>query len=364
LPTSTNFSRLRDDVYLPIGDVRWEVGTALKVVLIYRKHQASAHSIEELFHTVAGELGKQVEVIEYETGTRWNIFRDAWRLRRINADIYHVTGDINYLVNLLPINKCVLTVHDIGHYLFDLNGIKRWLYKWLWLVLPILRAGTVTSVSTETRENIVKHLGITDSHIEVIENCHSAIFKYVTKRFASECPVILQVGTNPNKNVPRLVEAIKGLRCRLVLVGRIDEEIKKKLSECRVDYENHVVLTHEALYKHYINCDIVSFISLCEGFGVPIIEAQASGRPLITSNVSPMREVAGDGAHLVDPLDVSQIRDGIIRIIADSDYREKLVERGLRNVARFSPATISGQYLDLYRRKIVSGKWPHSGEIN
>ena len=322
----------------------------MKVVLIYRKSRAGAYSIEELFHTIAGELGKQVEVIEYETGTRWSILRDACRLRKLKADIYHVTGDINYLVHLLPIKKTVLTVHDIGNYLFGLSGIKRWLYKWFWLVFPIRRAGAVTSISTETCENIVKHLGITGSRVKVIENCHSAIFKPVEKLFAVNCPVILQVGTKPYKNVPRLVEALKGLRCRLVLIGSLDEEIKQKLAECGVDYENYVGLTHEELYKQYVECDIVSFTSIGEGFGVPIIEAQASGRPLITSDVSPMREAAGEGACLVDPLDVSQIREGVRRIIADSDYRDQLVELGLRNVVRYSPATISDQYLNLYKR--------------
>ena len=245
-------------------------------------------------------------------------------------------------------------MHDIGHYLFGLSGIKRWLYKWFWLVFPIRQAGAVTSISTETCENIVKHLGITGSRVKVIENCHSAIFKPVEKLFAVNCPVILQVGTKPYKNVPRLVEALKGLRCRLVLIGSLDEEIKQKLAECGIDYENYVGLTHEELYKQYVECDIVSFTSIGEGFGVPIIEAQASGRPLITSDVSPMREAAGEGACLVDPLDVSQIREGVRRIIADSDYRDQLVELGLRNVVRYSPATISDQYLNLYKRVIHS----------
>ena len=67
-----------------------------------------------------------------------------------------------------------------------------------------------------------------------------------------------------------------------------------------------------------------------------------------------MREAAGEGACLVDPLDVSQIREGVRRIIADSDYRDQLVELGLRNVVRYSPATISDQYLNLYKRVIHS----------
>jgi len=327
----------------------WKDGVPLRVVLIYRKHREGAYSIEELFHTIAGELGKQIEVIEYETGTRWNTLRDAWRLRKLNADIYHVTGDINYFVPLLPYKRTVLTVHDIGHYLFGLSGLKRWLYKWFWLVLPIWRAKAITSVSTETRENIEKHIGITN-RVEVIENCYGSIFKPVEKLFAVNCPVILQVGTKPYKNVPRLIEALTGLHCRLVLIGSLDEEIKQKLVECEVDNENYADLTHEELYKQYVECDIVAFVSIGEGFGVPIIEAQATGRPLITANVSPMREVAGVDACLVDPLDVSQIREGILRIIVDSGYRDLLVERGLRNVARYSPDTISKQYLALYRR--------------
>lgn len=326
------------------------MGAALRVVLIYRKRREGAYSLEELFHTIAGELSKQVEVIEYEIGTRWETLRDAWRLRKLKADIYHVTGDIHYFVALLPKNKTVLTVHDIGHYLFGLNGLKRWLYKWFWLGFPIRWVETVTSVSRETKGNIVQHLGIKDRKIKVIENCYSAIFQYAAKQFSGERPIILQVGAKPYKNVLRLVEALKGLRCRLVLIGSLDEEIKQKLAECGVDYENHVGLTHEELYKQYVNCDLVSFISLGEGFGVPIIEAQASGRPLITSNVSPMRDVAGDGACLVDPLVVSEIREGILRMISDPGYREQLVERGLRNVARYSPVAISNQYLDLYKR--------------
>jgi glycosyltransferase involved in cell wall biosynthesis len=142
---------------------------------------------------------------------------------------------------------------------------------------------------------------------------------------------------------------LKGLHCHLVLIGTIDDGLKQKLADCGVVYENHARITHEELNQQYLKCDVVSFVSLGEGFGVPIIEAQAVGRPLITSNISPMREVAGDGACLINPLDVSQIREGIQKIIGDSFYRNHLVESGLRNVSRYSPAKISGHYLALYK---------------
>lgn len=322
----------------------------MKVVLIYRRRTAGTYSLEELFHTIAGELRKQVDVVEYETGTRWDILRDAWRLRKTHAAIYHVTGDVHYFVPLLPRGKTVLTVHDINHYLFGLHGLKRWIYKWLWLLWPLRAARAITAISGETQDNIVSHLGIMRCHIEIIEDCYGALFKPVSRSFNSACPVVLQIGTSPHKNVCRLIEALQGTRCQLILIGQLDSTLKQKLSECGIDYVNHVNLTQDDINRQYINCDLVSFVSLREGFGVPIIEAQASGRPLITSTVSPMREVAGDGACLADPLDVSQIRAGLLRIITDAHYRDKLVETGLRNVERYSPAVISGQYLDLYRR--------------
>ncbi len=322
----------------------------MKVVIIYRQQRQGAYSIEELFHTVAGELGKQIEVVEYVAGPRSRLLVDAWQLRKLNADIYHVTGDIHYMVNLLPGRKTVLTIHDLRHYLYDLRGIKRCLYKWIWLILPIRSAGVVTAISSETSENVSQHLGIKDKRIEVIGNCHGAIFRPVAKPFVQECPVILQVGTSSNKNTERLVEALKGVHCRLVLIGNLDDRIKKKLAECAVVYENLVGITHEALYEQYVRCDVVSFVSLGEGFGVPIIEAQATGRPVITTNMSPMREVAGDGACLVDSLDVSKIREGIQRIICDPVYRNYLIESGLHNVRRYSSATISDQYLSLYKK--------------
>lgn len=322
----------------------------MKVVHIHRQFKPGAFSLEELFRTVAAELCKDIEVIEYEAGPRKSILRDAWRLRKMNADIYHVTGDITYMALLLPWRKSVLTIPDIGHFLFSLHGLKRWIYKWLWLVWPIRTARAVTSISKATEDNMVEHLDIARSHITTIDCCHSPLFRYVPRPFNSECPVILQVGTKPYKNVPRLIAALRGIPCKLVLIGQLDEPTRQQLAECGTDYENRINLTHEQIAQAYVDCDIVSFVSIGEGFGVPIIEAQASGRPLITANIPPMSEVAGNGACQVSPLNVSEIRDGILRIIGDADYRRQIMEAGLRNAARYSPQTISGQYLAFYER--------------
>ena len=210
----------------------------MKVVLIYRPRRLGGHSIEELFRTVMKELRKHVEVLEYETGSRWCVLLDAWKLRRLQADIYHVTGDINYLVLLLPWRKVVLTIHDLGHYLFKLRGLRRWIYKWLWLALPIRVAAAVTAVSNSTRDSIVRHLGLTEEQVDVIMNCFSLSFKPKARVFNTACPTILQVGTQPYKNVLRLVEALRGINCRLSLLGPLDSELEEKLKKYETKYEN------------------------------------------------------------------------------------------------------------------------------
>lgn len=326
----------------------------MKVVLIYRNKHKGGFSIEELFKTVAKVLKSQIDLLEYEVGSRWKTLVDIWLLRKLNADVYHVTGDINYYVFLLPHKKTVITIHDINHYNYTLRGLKKLIYKWIWLIWPIQIARMVTSVSMETYNSIRQNLGIL-KHIDVIENCYSSIFKPALKKTIKESPTILQVGTKTYKNVPRLIEAIHGLRCRLILVGYLNSEIKNKLLKYNIDYENYEGLSHEELYQKYIDSDLVSFVSINgEGFGIPIIEAQAVGRPLITSLLAPMCDVAGDGACLVDPFDVSKIREGILKIINNDSYRDLLINNGFKNVARFSPENTSNKYKLIYEKLLSS----------
>ncbi|MCB0583153.1 MAG: glycosyltransferase, partial [Phaeodactylibacter sp.] len=86
-----------------------------------------------------------------------------------------------------------------------------------------------------------------------------------------------------------------------------------------------------------------------EGFGMPILEAQATGRPVITSNICSMPEVAGRGAALVNPYDPAAKRAAIEQIIRNAGYREELIQEGRENVKRFNLEKIAGQYLELYR---------------
>ena len=322
----------------------------LKIVFIYRKPCNNAYSIEILLQTIAKELREHVEIIEYETGPRWKVLQDILTLRRMHVDVYHVTGDVNYFVPFLDRSKTVLTIHDIGHYLYGLKGLKRFIYKWVWLDLPIIFSRYVTVVSKKTLADIRDYLGFSTRRIEVIDNCYNPIFVHKEKFFNKDCPTILQVGTKPNKNVPRLLDALHGLKCCLVLIGRLNDDLKQQLNEYKIHYKNYVNISNEKIYQNYMECDIVSFVSLGEGFGVPILEAQAAGRPLVTSNLPPMSDVAGREACLVDPYDITQIRTAFFRIIEDDEYRQKLIKNGLRNSKKYSPKHVSQCYFKLYKR--------------
>ena len=121
-----------------------------------------------------------------------------------------------------------------------------------------------------------------------------------------------------------------------------------------VEYTNRIGLSDEQLVERYREADMVSFVSTHEGFGMPIIEAQCIERVCITSNCSSMPEVAGGGACLVDPFDVQSIRQGIQRLISDSDYRNEIIDKGRANRERFNPVAIAQQFDDLYKKIHVS----------
>ena len=108
-------------------------------------------------------------------------------------------------------------------------------------------------------------------------------------------------------------------------------------------------LTDLELVEAYRRCDMVVFASLYEGFGLPILEAQAMGRPVITSNFGAMKEAAGDGALLVDPYSVEAIREAVLRIKREPALREDLIAKGLRNAERFRAEAVAARYGELYR---------------
>jgi glycosyltransferase involved in cell wall biosynthesis len=150
-------------------------------------------------------------------------------------------------------------------------------------------------------------------------------------------------------------EALAGVSCRLRIIGWLSDRQRTLLHECGVSFSEAAGVTDEQMVEEYRRCDILLFVSVEEGFGLPILEAQATGRVVVTSNRSSMPEVAGDGAELVDPLDVSSIRSGVLRVVQDPTHREDLVRRGLRNAKNYSVTQVAEQYAKLYREVAGAG---------
>jgi len=209
-------------------------------------------------------------------------------------------------------------------------------------------AAALSTVSMKSRDEVLTLTTAPRKSIKVIPVCISELFGHRPSVFDGRRPRILQVGTRSNKNVVRLVRALVGLPVLLEIVGPIDGEIRSVLADCRVAYEERSELAESEVVAAYERCDLVAFVSTYEGFGMPIVEGQAVGRPVVTSDIEPMRWVAGGAAVLVNPESVESIREGILQVINDAPLRERLVRDGLENAKRFRPEEIASQYLKLY----------------
>lgn len=331
----------------------------MKVKYFFRHPRPEYHSIERLFHGLANYLNKQTggpgvtEVTCPRSAvTPLNLLRNCLYARRHRGAINHITGDVHYLALALPKRTTILTIHDcVLLTRYPAWHPMHWFHYLLWYKWPISRAAIVTTISEKSKAELVQAVGVPPEKVRIVPNFVDPGFVPdplpAPAQLAAQ-PVILQVGTAPNKNLDRLIVALAGLPCQLVIIGQPTPAQTNLLLRHQITYQVMTNVDADTLRRAYAGSDIVAFVSLYEGFGLPILEAQAMNKALITSNIDPMKTVAGVGAALVNSTDVPAIRAGIDRLLTDTAYHDLVRANGRINVGQYSIDRVAAQYVALY----------------
>lgn len=331
----------------------------MKITYIFRT-QSNQRSIERVFEPIIQTMKAEGHDVNVEFTMQGNgliptLWKNIWHFRKISKQrICHITGDVQYVACLMNPKHTILTIHD----LVPLHNKKvpwysKWLCYWLWYYFPLKRLKRVTCISEATRQDLISFFPWAKNKISVVTNPVSPEFKYVPKDFNQNCPTILHVGTKTNKNLLRVIEALTGINCHLRVIGRIPYEEKEALKRFNIDFSNEEFVTDKQIIQEYGKCDIVSFPSLFEGFGMPIIEGQTTGRAVLTSDIDPMKTVAGKNACLVNPNSVDSIRHGFMRIIKDQKFRKHVILEGVENAKKYTPQSITNMYQQIYEELCI-----------
>lgn len=324
----------------------------------FRKPSEHFHSIEELFSNFQEHFPEDLThdniYLPHHSGIFGRI-KNVFFSQKNKTQLNHITGDINYISLGLPKKRTILTIHDI--YEAKKGFFIKKIFRQLFLFrIPLKRAAKISVVSDFSKNELLKTFKINERKIEVIPNCVSDKIQYFKKDFNSKNPNILLVGTKANKNIVKSLEAISEINCNVSIIGSLSASQEKKLDELNIDYQNYFNLSFDEVVRLYKDADLLLFPSTYEGFGMPIIEAQATGLPVITSDLQPMNDVAGKGALLVNPFNTHDIADAVNKIISNKNLRDKLITNGLENVKQYRSKAVAEKYYNLYKEVLKNAE--------
>ena len=307
---------------------------------------------------VAAHLGDNFRAVTQTAGpySLGQHIRLPLQLRRERIDLFHAPH-----YTLPPLTPCpsIVTIHDCIHLKFPqyLPGRLAHTYARASLWSATHRSNCVLTVSEASKRDILRFFAIPADKVTVIPNAMDERFSIeppaeeiarVRERYQLNDPFLLYAGNiKPHKNLERLLDAFYRLRrdgmtnLTLLIIG--DEITRYAMLRRAVHrYQLHKYVRFlgfvpaETLTILYRLADAFVFPSLYEGFGLPPLEAMASGTPVITSNVSSLPEVVGTAAVLIDPYDADSIADGVRRVLTDADLRADLIRRGLARAREYS----------------------------
>ncbi len=294
--------------------------------------------------TPIGDFGKNFRriMVPGKSVILWDYIFSFFGLRNKNLDV------LLYLKNNIPFTHRLLKCKKINviHDLLDFSDVGKnrrlnSLYNRVFFKISCKLSNKVIAVSKSTKKEIKRNLDVAESKICVIYEAADKQFKKtdpdmaVLERYDIKKPFILYTGSDvPRKNIKRLVKCFKSVsHCiphNLILAGNF-----------RKKYEGHKVrqigyISNHDIITLYNLADLYAYPSLHEGFGLPILEAQACGCPVITSDKTSCPEVAGYGARIIDPYSEDELSGGLVKILTDNDYKNQLVKKGYENLKRFS----------------------------
>lgn len=306
------------------------------------------------------------------------LFSLSWQIYRRKLDLYHST---HYVLPAWVSSKVVVTIHDIIHLLYPefLPSNFAFLYAQRMIRRSLTRGDRIISVSQNTRNDLMQHFDVDARKLQVIHNGVEDSFR---KRLPAEelqrwlrdlgiaQPYLLFVGNpaKPHKNLDTLVQAYARARrmaqfdAPLLCVGsREGSEFKIRQRAQYLGIGDKVrLLGHvapEALPAIYQGATLFLYPTLYEGFGLPVIEAMASGVAVITSNTSALKEIAEGYALLVDPLDLDGMAKAIAHLMGNPERRAAFAERGLRRAEDFRWDETAKKTLDVYL-SVIRGEEP------
>lgn len=319
------------------------------------------------------QLPNNVDSYISKRNTRNRIWRIVWEqyllakeLRQKNIQLFHGPS---FVVPLAKPCKYILTVHDLSYYLYPESlTVATRLYFKFFLPHSLKKADKIIADSQSTKKDLIRlfktpedkinviYLGI-DKEIYALKN--KSLLAQVRHKYNLPEKFILFIGMlSPRKNLPRMLNAFnilkkKGYPHKFVVVGAkgwlyesIFANVKKQNLQDEVIFTGYV--PDAELPAFYKLADLFLFTTLYEGFGLPILEAMASGCPVVTSTTSSMPEVAGDAALLVDPKNVGEIAKAMENILTNKKLKQELIRAGSRQIKKFSWKKTAEETLYLY----------------
>lgn len=304
----------------------------------------------------------------------WTHLRLSWEMARHPPDALFIPAHV------LPIVRpraSLVTIHDLGYLYFPRAHprLQRW-YLDLSTRWSAHAATHILAVSKATKSDLVSHYGTHPAKITVIPHGrdealapvrNTSQIEEIKTQYGIVGDYFLYLGTlHPRKNLSRIIDAFADLNSntRLVLAGKqgwqyddLYRRVRRLGLEGRVVFPGYVADGDKAAL--FSGAVAFVFPSLYEGFGLPVLEAQACGCPVIASTTSSLPEVAGDAALMVDPQDTSAISAAMRRISSDTSLRETLIARGLSNVRRFSWEASARDVLTAIEQCVLGVKREH-----